>query len=256
MAVGDSIAVRNATIPVVPSAPSLEALGIGGILSPQALAPPGFTTLIDLSRGRLAVLTGSLTAADRTGPGQSLAPEGLRVCAGAERRYLVSATIEGQPTTFEIDTGSSETHIFANSRVGRSLAPEPRRQNGAARSAANSRSEQSRTSRSKPEKSIAQSTFSSFPENRHEPAPSTACSALTSSAPASSRSTPTAARRAAFLLRSNYQSCPIDIRCGQGFSATALRRQRPLAAQETALTGARTRSADAAPTTRPSRPSG
>jgi predicted aspartyl protease len=46
----------------------------------------------------------------------------LQVCRKADHRYLASATVNGQSATFEVDTGSPETHVFAASKLGQSLA--------------------------------------------------------------------------------------------------------------------------------------
>jgi hypothetical protein len=120
-----SAPLYSGRIAVVQLPEELDRLGVAGLFSPQYLPPRGTTVLLDFVRGRLGVLQGSLTIADRNGPGYALARDGMKVCRPKTQEiggfYLVKGKIDGADGWLEIDTGASSSWINANSPVGQKL---------------------------------------------------------------------------------------------------------------------------------------
>jgi hypothetical protein len=119
------IAERPTAVVTLP--PVLARLGIGGILSPQALAEPGRDVVVDLVNLELRLADASAPShASRTAqPQQELPP--MNVCrfreSGFDAKVVVAAaTIDGVEMAAEIDTGASGTLVVADSEAGRKLA--------------------------------------------------------------------------------------------------------------------------------------
>jgi hypothetical protein len=106
---------------------ALRKAGIGGILSPQALAVEGRGVVLDLAGGAMndVPLEEALQAAT-TAKGSALPQP--RACgnpqasSAAGRVFVVDAQIEGAPAVLEIDSGATQSSIFGGSTAGRRIA--------------------------------------------------------------------------------------------------------------------------------------
>jgi hypothetical protein len=117
-------AVNPPLILVTPLPPVLRKLGIGGVLSPQLLAPAGHATLLDL-RGRsmsdepedLAVRHAEEQS------GGATAFSSARACGGATAGLvlLAQAVVEGEPAWLKLDSGASASSLFAPSAAGKKV---------------------------------------------------------------------------------------------------------------------------------------
>ncbi len=98
-------------------------LHLGGVLSPQALAPPGHSVVVDMPGKELRLVPDEWQLdGDRGG---DLAPGAARVCPidGYTRGavYVVDATIEGRPARLVVDTGASRSDVLLESDAARAL---------------------------------------------------------------------------------------------------------------------------------------
>jgi len=103
----------------------LHKLGVGGILSPQALTGDGRGVILDLRLGSMTEATVA-EALGRLGTEPGGAPPlSLRVCGGgsADGSQLVAkVTIEGFDAEVKIDSGASHSSLFGGQGVGQKLA--------------------------------------------------------------------------------------------------------------------------------------
>ncbi len=106
--------------------------GVGGVLSPQLMLRPGYSLVLDLIDGRMAVVAGAL---GRTDPwaDKGMVPSGMRLC-GLPGAYLVPAIVDGTDVLLRLDTGADQTSIFMNSSLGQSLLSKIAVASGAAQS--------------------------------------------------------------------------------------------------------------------------
>lgn len=99
-------------------------LGISGVISPQRLAPPGESVVINLATRRLFLLPSARaqTYVAHQGWSKSLPV----VCHNVDGTclYSVAARINGQSVRLLLDTGASNTGIVAGSQAGRKLIPD------------------------------------------------------------------------------------------------------------------------------------
>lgn len=94
-------------------APYLDAIGIAGLLSPQALVSRDRAVVIDLAAGRMSL---TRPTARPIGP---LVGAPCRGVIGSV--YLVDAQIGGHAVRLEVDTGAPHTSLYADSVAGRTL---------------------------------------------------------------------------------------------------------------------------------------
>jgi len=109
---------------VVTLPPILERLGIGGIVSPQALADRDRTVILDLPHGELRVVPAN--ASQPSTRGGALAMPEANLCryeqSGFSARALtLPAKVEGIDVTLEVDTGASGSFVVAEGAPGRLL---------------------------------------------------------------------------------------------------------------------------------------
>ncbi len=126
--VGATIAVSgwgaiDATNAVVTKVPApLQKRGIGGVLSPQALASDEAAVVLDFRRGHMtaAPLADALRALESE-PGAAITGE-VRSCGpGGGALLFVRASVAGVEVDAQIDTGATETTVRATSETGSRL---------------------------------------------------------------------------------------------------------------------------------------
>ncbi|WP_437968515.1 pepsin/retropepsin-like aspartic protease family protein [Sorangium sp. So ce260] len=109
---------------VVPVPEALQRLGIGGVLAPQLLAGPGRAVVLDLREGRMTEAPRDEAArALRSRFGEAAIAE-LGRCGGPNqgRELTVKATVEGIAVTLKVDSGASQSSLFAASPAGKRLS--------------------------------------------------------------------------------------------------------------------------------------
>ncbi len=128
----NGVVIVRGVVPVVEMPVLSRYRGVGGVLSPQLMLRPGFSLVLDLAGGRMAVVSGALGAADPW-VGKGLAPSGMRLCE-LPGVYLVKAIVDGTDVLLRLDTGADQTSIFMNSRLGQLLLSKITAASGAAQS--------------------------------------------------------------------------------------------------------------------------
>ncbi|XXY45622.1 retropepsin-like aspartic protease [Sorangium sp. So ce269] len=109
---------------VVPMPDVLQRIGIGGVVSPQELARPGRAVVLDLREGRMTEVPRDEAArALRARFGEAAVVE-LGRCGGTNQgsELTARASVEGIPVTLKIDSGASQSSLFAVSAVGKRLS--------------------------------------------------------------------------------------------------------------------------------------
>ncbi|AUX28792.1 hypothetical protein SOCE836_008750 [Sorangium cellulosum] len=109
---------------VVPVPDALQRLGIGGVLAPQALAGPGRAVVLDLREGRMTEAPRDEAArALRARFGEAAVVE-LGHCGGPNQGHEITAaaTVDGIAVTLKVDSGASQSSLFAASPAGRRLS--------------------------------------------------------------------------------------------------------------------------------------
>ncbi|AGP33748.1 retropepsin-like aspartic protease [Sorangium cellulosum] len=109
---------------VVPVPDALQRLGIGGVLAPQALAGPGRAVVLDLREGRMTEAPRDEAArALRARFGEAAVAE-LGHCGGPNQGHEITAaaTVDGIAVTLKVDSGASQSSLFAASPAGRRLS--------------------------------------------------------------------------------------------------------------------------------------
>jgi hypothetical protein len=123
-----ALALKNDQFGVVNVPPELEHLEVGGIFSPQLMALPGTTVLINFKQSALSLLRGALDPHHDSGPGWSMAPDGMKLCPAsngdAGARYLVPAKIGDLDGWIEIASGAPESRLFADAAARAALPVE------------------------------------------------------------------------------------------------------------------------------------
>jgi hypothetical protein len=118
--------VADAPAIVVDLPPFFEAAGIGGIVSPQLLAPPGQAVVLDLVAGTMS-LADAGQAFDDLGAGTSLTEGGVRACGNAASTFpnvsfAAPVLVAGETVLLSVDTGADVTRVRTSSPAGRVLA--------------------------------------------------------------------------------------------------------------------------------------
>lgn len=114
---------------VVPLPGVLSRRGLGGVLSPQALASEGRAVVLDLRRRTMTeVEIGAALRALDAEPGAAVFGEVKRCGRGGGALPYVGVEIEGASALAQLDTGATQTTARAGSDVGLALA---KRANGA-----------------------------------------------------------------------------------------------------------------------------
>ncbi|HEV7669239.1 MAG TPA: hypothetical protein VGS22_11980 [Thermoanaerobaculia bacterium] len=121
LADGSTLRIEAAGIADFP--PLFEQNELGGLLSPQLLAPKGLAAVLDLRVPELRFEPFEAAVA-RLGAARISA---AKVCeeSGADlanRLYALPATVAGVPTSLLLDSGSTDTEVRRDSAVARSLA--------------------------------------------------------------------------------------------------------------------------------------
>ena len=109
---------------VLPIPAALQRQGIGGVLSPQAIATEDRAVVLDFRRGTMtdAVLGDALRTLEKE-PGAAIEGE-VRSCgAGNGALVFVRASIAGVEVDAQLDTGATETTVRAGSEVGTRMRP-------------------------------------------------------------------------------------------------------------------------------------
>lgn len=117
-------AVDSSQMFVIPVPESLQKRGIGGVLSPQALAAEGRAVLLDFRKNTMkeALLADAMRVLEGE-PGEALSGE-IRSCGkGGGALPFVRATIAGVEVDAQIDTGATHSTVRAASEVGARLRP-------------------------------------------------------------------------------------------------------------------------------------
>ncbi|WP_437581848.1 retropepsin-like aspartic protease [Sorangium sp. So ce887] len=117
-------AVDAPALLVVPVPDALQRLGIGGVLAPQALAAPGRAVVLDLREGRMTEAPRDEAARSlRARFGEAAIAE-LGHCGGPNqgRELTVKATVEGIAVTLKVDSGASQSSLFAAAPAGKRLS--------------------------------------------------------------------------------------------------------------------------------------
>ncbi len=106
---------------VTPLPNAFDTLGIAGVLSPQRLAGPGDSTVVDFASKQVTVLPDAQALAMlgnkvRLKPSPIVCPKG----SGAQL-YGVQASVNGLKVPLMFDTGASSTLVDVGSRTGKHL---------------------------------------------------------------------------------------------------------------------------------------
>jgi hypothetical protein len=120
---GRDLTLRKAIVVDFP--PIFAEQRIGGLLSPQLLAPGHSASVLDLRVPTLRFEPFELAVA-RLGRNRPLISSGSRVCRNAEspfenRQYAASVTADGIAGTLLVDTGATGTLAVAGSRIAAAL---------------------------------------------------------------------------------------------------------------------------------------
>jgi predicted aspartyl protease len=120
---GRDLTLRKAIVVDFP--PIFAEQRIGGLLSPQLLAPGHSASVLDLRVPTLRFEPFELAVA-RLGRNRPLISSGSRVCRNAEspfenRQYAASVTADGIAGTLLVDTGATSTLAVAGSRIAAAL---------------------------------------------------------------------------------------------------------------------------------------
>ncbi|MDC0680667.1 retropepsin-like aspartic protease [Sorangium atrum] len=102
----------------------LQRIGIGGILAPQELAGPGRAVVLDLREGRMTEAPRDEAARTlRARFGEAAIVE-LARCGGPNQGsgLTARASVEGIDVTLKIDSGASQSSLFAVSPAGKRLS--------------------------------------------------------------------------------------------------------------------------------------
>ncbi|WP_437623669.1 retropepsin-like aspartic protease [Sorangium sp. So ce1151] len=116
--------VEVPTLLVVPMPDVLQRIGIGGVVAPQELARPGRAVVLDLREGRMTEAPRDAAArALRARFGEAAVVE-LGRCGGPNQgsELTARASVEGIPVTLKIDSGASQSSLFAVSPAGKRLS--------------------------------------------------------------------------------------------------------------------------------------
>jgi hypothetical protein len=113
------------TLLVVPVPDVLQELGIGGFVAPQTLPARGRAVVLDLRAGEMAEALRDDAVRTLTSAFGASALAELRACGGPTRglELHASATVEGIAVTLKIDSGATQSSLFAASPAGPRLAP-------------------------------------------------------------------------------------------------------------------------------------
>ena len=108
--------LRDRPTLVVDLPPAFEAAGIGGILSPQMLASPVLTVVLDMPAHEMRRVRSS-SPANAGSTGSVLSTDGAAICnqsgAGFEGKMLsMRSEIDGVPTRLAVDTGAIGSAFF------------------------------------------------------------------------------------------------------------------------------------------------
>ncbi|XYI03944.1 retropepsin-like aspartic protease [Sorangium sp. So ce1128] len=109
---------------VVPMPDVLQRIGIGGVVAPQELAGPGRAVVLDLREGRMTEAPRDEAArALRARFGEAAVVE-LARCGGPNQgsELTARASVEGIAVTLKIDSGASQSSLFAFSPAGKRLS--------------------------------------------------------------------------------------------------------------------------------------
>jgi hypothetical protein len=103
-------------------------VGIGGVISPQLLAPRGEVVLLDLPGARLRGMTLPDAIARLGDDAPSLTGSWVRACSSAANDvdnvvFIAPASVSGRDATLVLDTGASGSSVLSTSSAGASLAP-------------------------------------------------------------------------------------------------------------------------------------
>ncbi|WP_437863515.1 retropepsin-like aspartic protease [Sorangium sp. So ce363] len=102
----------------------LQRIGIGGIVAPQELAGPGRAVVLDLREGRMTEAPRDEAARTlRARFGEAAIVE-LARCGGPNQgsELTAKASVEGIDVTLKIDSGASQSSLFAVSPAGKRLS--------------------------------------------------------------------------------------------------------------------------------------
>lgn len=102
----------------------LQRIGIGGIVAPQELAGPGRAVVLDLREGRMTEAPRDEAARTlRARFGEAAIVE-LARCGGPNQgsELTARASVEGIDVTLKIDSGASQSSLFAVSPAGKRLS--------------------------------------------------------------------------------------------------------------------------------------
>jgi Aspartyl protease len=120
---GRDLTLREAIVVEFP--PVFAKQRIGGLLSPQLLAPEHLASVLDLRLPTLRFEPFEIAVA-RLGRSRPLISSGSRVCRNAEspfenRQYAASVTTDGIAGTLLVDTGATSTLAAPGSRIAAAL---------------------------------------------------------------------------------------------------------------------------------------
>jgi len=116
--------VEVSALLVVPMPDVLQRIGIGGVVAPQELAGPGRAVVLDLREGRMTEAPRDEAArALRARFGEAAIVE-LARCGGPNQgsELTARASVEGIDVTLKIDSGASQSSLFAVSPAGKRLS--------------------------------------------------------------------------------------------------------------------------------------
>jgi Aspartyl protease len=122
---GHSLALDEAIVVEFP--PVFKSLHLGGLLSPQLLAPVGMATLLDLRTPSLRFLTFQSAVSELRRVEPSTAPLSVTPACRNEtskfvnRLYLTSVSIPGSTDLVLVDTGATKTTFSEKSKIGRAV---------------------------------------------------------------------------------------------------------------------------------------
>jgi hypothetical protein len=107
-------------LPALPAAvvelpPFFAQLGVGAIISPQALADASHSAVLDLRSGQLRIVSGTAPA------GESVDVCDYREGALDAKALVMTVRIDGIDTRVELDSGASRTFLVAGSEASKKL---------------------------------------------------------------------------------------------------------------------------------------
>jgi hypothetical protein len=110
---------------VITKPPIFARLGVGAIVSPQALADADHRVVLDLANREVRIAEASSPPHSPAGKPEHDLPIvnvcNFRVSGFDAKALVVKAMIDGTPTFLEVDTGASSTFVVADSEEGRKL---------------------------------------------------------------------------------------------------------------------------------------